>query len=211
MYDRVLVKERARMLLRSYRGISIGVIVVYTTIFCVVSAVTLGFGSLFIMPPLAVGLSMFFLGVWREENPPFETMLGGFQRYTQSLIGILWMNLWIFLWGLLLVIPGIVKALAYSMTPYLLADYPDIGPRTALKISMAMTKGRKAEIFVLYLSFLGWHILSALTLGILELVHVGPYFQISMAGLYEGLKQDAFEEGRLSEADLTGWADRTVD
>lgn len=200
--DRALIKQRAKDMLRTYWGPCIGVLVLYGMLVAVVGAATLGLGELFLMPPLLVGFCLFYLGVWRGKTPPFETLFGGFSRYTQSLIGILWMYLWTFLWSLLFVIPGLIKALAYSMTPYLLADYPDLDPRKALKVSMAITDGHKAEILVMSLSFLGWMILSGFTMGILYIVYVGPYFQLSMAGLYEALLDDAFDRGAVSQADL---------
>lgn len=205
MYDRVSIKERSRELLRQYRGPSIGVLVLYSVLLAVVTAVSFGLGDLFLAPPLLVGLSMFYLGVYRGEQPPFETLFQAFNRYTQALIGVLWMNLWIFLWSLLLIIPGIIKAFAYSMTPYLLADFPDLDPREALKVSMRITAGHKAEIFIMYVSFLGWNLLSAFTFGILYIIHVGPYQQLSIAGLYESFLEQAIEEKKITPAELAGW------
>lgn len=202
MYDRITIKERAKAMLRQYWGTSIGAYVLYSVLIAALGALTLGIGELFLAPPLLVGVTMFFLGVWRGEQPLFETLFGGFRRYAQALVGILWMSLWTLLWSLLFVIPGIVKAYAYSMTPYLIADNPDLDPRKALRVSMAITAGHKAEIFVMQLSFFGWMLLSAFTLGILQLVYVGPYMQVAMAGLYESLLEDALERGIIAEADL---------
>lgn len=202
MYDRATIKDRSRAILREYRGPSVGVYVLYCVLIAVVAGVSFGLGDLFLAPPLYVGLSMFYLGVWRRQQPAFETLFSGFQRYTQTLVGILWMYLMTFLWSLLFIIPGIVKSLAYSMTPYLLADYPDIEARRAIKVSEAITMGHKAEVFVMYLSFIGWHILGGLTFGILEFLFVAPYQQISLAGLYEQLLADALEDGRITQADL---------
>lgn len=202
MYDRVTVKERAKAMLRQCWGTSIGVLVLYGVLLSAIAALTFGLGEFFLAPPLLVGVTMFFLGVWRGEQPLFETLFGGFRRYAQSLVGILWMYLWTFLWSLLFILPGIIKAYAYSMTPYLLADYPDLDPRKALKVSMAITAGHKAEIFVMHLSFFGWMLLSAFTLGILQIVYVGPYMQIAMSGQYESLLEDALDRGIITEADL---------
>lgn len=204
MEDRVAIKERAKEMLRDYRGNCIGVYVLYTVLVAISAAVLYGLGSLFLEPPLLIGISLFSLYVYRGEKPGFETLFSGFNRYVQSLVSMLWMDLWIFLWSLLFIIPGIYKALAYSMTPYLVADHPNLDPRRALKISMIITKGRIAEILVMYLSFFGWILLSALTLGILQIVHVGPYMQISLAGQYEMILADALETGVITEQDLQG-------
>lgn len=204
MYDRITIKARARDSLRGYWGPSIGVLVLYSVLVAAVGALSFGLGDIFLAPPLMVGLSLFFLNVWRRQQPPFESLFAGFSRYTQSLIGILWMWLWTFLWTLLFIIPGIVKAISYSLTPYLLADYPDLNPQQALKVSMAVTKGRKPEIFVMYLSFFGWMLLSGLTFGILYIVYVGPYMEITKAGMYDALMHDALEYGAITEDDLHG-------
>lgn len=205
MYDRVTIKGLAREKLRAYWGPSIGVLVLYTVLVAAIAAISLGLADIFLLPPLLIGLTMFYMSVWRNATPPFETLFAGFKRYTQSLVGILWMYLWTFLWSLLFVIPGIVKGYAYSMTPYLLADYPNLSPTLALKVSMAVTKGRKMEIFIMQLSFLGWMILSGLTFGILYIVYVGPYMETAMAGLYDTLMSDALADGVITTGDLQAW------
>ena len=123
----------------------------------------------------------------------------------RKLGGMLWMELWTFLWSLLFVIPGIVKALSYSMTPYILADCPNVTATDALKLSMRITEGHKWELFVAGLSFIGWLLLSALTLYILAVVHVGPYMATTFAGYYIELRNEAFSKGvvRPEEMGLT--------
>lgn len=204
MWDRVSIKERARDAIRGHRGPSIGVLVLYGVLTSIVTAVSYGIGALFLVPPLYVGMCVFFLRTWRGEQPPFETLFEGFQYYTRSLVGVLWMSLWTFLWSLLFIIPGIIKGYAYSMTPYLIADYPDLDPREAVKVSMAITNGHKMEIFIMQLSFFGWSLLSAFTMGILYIVYVGPYMETAMAGLYESILLDGLERGVVTEADLAG-------
>ena len=98
-------------------------------------------------------------------------------------------GLFIGLWSLLLVIPGIIKALEYLMVDYILADNPGIAPMDALRESKRMMKGHKWNAFVLSLSFLGWEILSVLTLGLLDLFYVRPYIEATFAELYLALKQ----------------------
>ncbi|MCL1787762.1 MAG: DUF975 family protein [Defluviitaleaceae bacterium] len=101
-----------------------------------------------------------------------------------------------------LLIPALIKALSYAMVPYLLADAPDIKVREAMRLSMRMTKGHKGALVVMYLSFIGWFILSPLTLGILALVYVNPYLYTSLAGFYSGLKQNALEKGIIAQHEL---------
>lgn len=84
-------------------------------------------------------------------------------------------------------IPYIMRAISYSMTPYILAEDQDILPLKALKLSESMTNGHRKEIFMMYLSFTGWIILTAITLGILGVFWTKPYMTASFAGLYEDL------------------------
>ena len=112
------------------------------------------------------------------------------------------MYLFIILWSFLFFIPGIIKAISYSLTPYLLAEYPNIQATDAIKVSMRMTNGFKSEIFVMGLSFLGWLILSGLTCGILHLFYTGPYISTSFAGLYKELKENALKTGAVTPQQL---------
>ena len=103
-------------------------------------------------------------------------------------------------------IPAIIKEIAYSMTPFILADCPNVPATNAIKLSMRMTKGYKGEIFVMVLSFIGWWLLSGLTLGLLNIFWTGPYMETSMAGLYDELKRRALEHGTVTQAEFDdGW------
>ena len=97
------------------------------------------------------------------------------------------MSLFVSLWTLLLVIPGFVKACAYSQTMYILAEDPSIGPMAAIKQSQEMMKGHKMEYFKLCLSFIGWSILASFTLGIL-FIWLLPYANTTFANFYRSLK-----------------------
>jgi len=123
-------------------------------------------------------------------------------NFFRKLGGMLWMMLWIALWSLLLVVPGIIKALSYYFAPNILADCPNITARQALKISMKITKGYKGDIFVFALSWIGWLILSSLTFGILYIVYVGPYWYAADAGFYLELRNKALADGVITLEDL---------
>lgn len=100
----------------------------------------------------------------------------------------------IFLWSLLLVIPGIVKLIEYSFVPYILAEDPNINTREALRISKQITYGHKWDIFVLRLSFLGCDFLGAVLFGIGG-IFVRPYKEATYASLYYKLSnRDLLEE-----------------
>jgi len=89
---------------------------------------------------------------------------------------------------LITLIPAIIKSISYSMTPFILSDYPGVHTREALKLSMRMMGGHKKELFKFTLSFFGWFVLSILTLGVLYVVYVGPYYHIALAGFYEEVR-----------------------
>jgi uncharacterized membrane protein len=88
------------------------------------------------------------------------------------------------------------------MTPYILAESKNVKATDALKLSMRMTQGYKGEIFVMCLSFIGWAILSAITCGLLQFLYTGPYMELSFAGLYNELRQNAVQKGVVTEAEL---------
>lgn len=110
-------------------------------------------------------------------------------------------KIYIFLWSLLLIIPGIVKSYAYRMVPYILADNPNIGVKKAIAISDEMTMGHKFNIFVLDLSFIGWYLLGALALGI-GILFVMPYANAANAELYLVLRKDALNNALCTYEDL---------
>lgn len=158
--------------------------------------------AFFILPFYPLGLNGTALAVSRNEKitatMPFTI---GSKDYLKKLGGMAWMNLFIFLWSCLFMIPGIVKAYSYRFTPYILADCPNVSARDALKISMRMTEGIKWELFVFDLSFVGWSLLTVLTGGILEIYTV-PYYQAAAATLYDSMKNNALMSGRVSAEEL---------
>ena len=123
-------------------------------------------------------------------------------NFLRKLGGMLWMSLWVTLWSLLLIIPGIIKSFSYYFTANILADCPHVTARQALKISMRITDGHKMAIFVWSLSWLGWMLLSGLTLGLLWVFYVGPYYFTADAGLYLKLRAQALEKGVITYEEL---------
>lgn len=98
-------------------------------------------------------------------------------------------NLYIFLWTLLLIVPGIIKAISYVLTPYILKDYPELSGNKAIELSMAMMEGYKMKWFVLELKYILCLILGLFTLGIANL-WVIPYFTAVMANFYEHVRYE---------------------
>ena len=200
------IKEVAKMRFAANRWPMVGVVAIVAVISGALSALPLmNLAMIIVTQILSVMTAGYFLDCWRGYNPPFESFFQNIsERFGTKLGGMLWMELKVFLWSLLFVIPGIVKVIAYSVTPYLLARYPGIDAIRASELSDRITKGYKMEIFVMELSFLGWMILSGLSFGLLYVFYVGPYMGTSMAGLYEELIHNALQEGRITQDMLDG-------
>lgn len=161
-------------------------------------SVAMIFYTILIGSVIKVGGAGWVLCHYRGKTQPIRETFASFKRYKTNVNAMLYHDLSIYLWSLLFVIPGLIKGLAYSMTPYLLNDNPDLPSKRVLEISDQMTKGYKGDLFLLQLSFIGWRLLGVLTLGILNVVYVSPYYDLTMAGVYEHLKQLAINSGKLS-------------
>ena len=179
----------ARESLSGNWGLAIGTFLVYGIIISSLQFIPV-VGSvlaLFIAGPMLVGVSMFSLSLSRGENARLEQIFEGFKNYGTVLGAYLLMVVLILLWMLLLIIPGIIAAIAYSQTFYILAEDDTIGSMDALKKSKEMMDGYKWKYFCLGLRFIGWALLCILTLGI-GFLWLSPYIQISYAKFYEDIK-----------------------
>jgi uncharacterized membrane protein len=150
-----------------------------------------GIITLIISAPLTLGLASCFIKLVRKEAFRLENLFDGFQHFASALVLLLLQTLFTFLWSLLLVIPGIIAQYRYRMAFYILNDNPELGAFEALKKSKQMMIGYKWKLFCLDFSFIGWALLSCLTLGI-GLLWFVPYNTASIANFYQNLK-DASE------------------
>lgn len=146
--------------------------------------------GLLLRNPILVGAKRFFLNNTQEPASLKELQFSLKSGYYLNVVAAKFLtNLFIFLWSLLLVVPGIIKSLEYMMVDYILADNPNISPMEALRESKQMMSGHKWNAFVLGLSFLGWEILNLFTVGLLDVFYVRPYMEATFAELYLELKQ----------------------
>lgn len=143
---------------------------------------------LLVINPLEVGCQNFFI---QNSEAPAELneLSRGFNPYWRNVGAMFLRGLFLFLWSLLFIIPGIIKHYSYRMVPYILADNPGMKGKEAITLSRQMMDGHKWNAFVLDLSFIGWMLLSALTLGILGVFYVHPYIFCTDAELYRVLKE----------------------
>jgi uncharacterized membrane protein len=157
----------------------------------------------FLTMALGVNVCAAFIKIYYKEKTDVGFVFNSLSvNFFRKVGGMYWMGLWTFLWSLLLIVPGIIKSLAYSQTSYILADCPDVGATDALKLSMRMTDGHKMELFVLGLSWIGWCMLSALTFGIVGIVYVFRYVGTTAAGYYVELRDLAIDSGRILPEEL---------
>ena len=151
--------------------------------------------------PLEVGRKYFILSSQGDAEPGYLAYAFRRGRYLNVILIMFYRCLLIFLWTLLLIIPGIVKSYAYRMVPYILADNPRIDYRRAVELSNQMTMGYKLDIFILDLSFIGWYLLGALAFGI-GILFVRPYEDTTNAELYLVLRKNALEQGMCAYEEL---------
>lgn len=153
----------------------------------------------FVVFPLSVGFCNTFRRLFvRGDDALTENMCKiATTNYWHKVWGMVLMAIFIFLWSLLLVIPGIVKAFSYSMTPFILEENPDLSANDAIDHSRAIMKGHKFDLFWLLLSFIGWGILCLFTFGI-GFLWLMPYMQTSIAAFYEDVKADYEVNGGLA-------------
>lgn len=158
---------------------------------------------IFLGYPLEVGGRRYFVrSAQYNDNKKCFSFAFRAENYLGIAFTMLLRDVFNFLWFLLLIIPGIVKAYAYIMVPYILADNPNIGYRKAIKLSDKMTKGYKLDIFILDLSFIGWYLLGVLAL-IVGILFVLPYHDATKAELYLELRKNALENELCSYEDLS--------
>lgn len=147
--------------------------------------------NIFVSNLIEVGGCRFF-----TENavgrPGIKTILLGFSgEYYWNIVKTLFCrDVFLILWTLCFIIPGIVKRYEYRMIPYILAEYPNMSREEAFQRSKEMMDGNKLDAFILDLSFIGWHLLSIFTFGILTIFFVNPYIYAVNAELFLALKNE---------------------
>lgn len=161
--------------------------------------------------PIWVGAKRFFM-CSRERRTGVGELLYAFKsRYIVNVVLTMFLReVKIFLWTLLLIVPGIIKSLQYMMVPYILAENPDIERKRAFEISAGMMSGQLWEVFILKLSFIPWMILGAISCGIVNVLYVNPYMAATEAELYGVLRIYAIENGISNTYELPGFAEECL-
>lgn len=156
--------------------------------------------NIFLLNPLESGCQRFFIVNHVETG---QAKLGeifhGFNRQYLNVVKTMFLrDLYLFLWTLLFLVPGIIKSYSYRLVPYILAEEPGMNSKEAFRLSRAMMNGNKWHAFLLDLSFLGWEILNVFTLGILGVFYVSPYRATTNAEMYIALRDQYLGTGSQS-------------
>ena len=191
--DNVLLMQMARESLRGKWNTVVPIFLIYIIITAALQGVSevfplAGLISLILSGPIALGISIFSLNIAGDNDLKAEQLFEGFKNFGTSVVAYLLMVIFILLWSILLIIPGIIAALSYSMTFFIIAEDSSIDAVEALKKSKEMMDGHKWKYFCLSLRFIGWALICILTLGI-GFLWLLPYIQVTHVKFYEDIKE----------------------
>lgn len=147
------------------------------------SGSVLGIAAFILGGVLELGYAQYLLKQHDRQGPEFNDLFSQFDRFGAGFAQAFLRGLYSFLWMLLLIIPGIIASLSYSMTPYIMAENPNLTASEAIRRSSQLMDGHKMDLFILHLTFLGWDILCALTLNLGHIV-LNPYKNAAITVFY---------------------------
>lgn len=143
----------------------------------------LGLASFLIGGVLQLGYARFLLRHHDGKPTEFNDLFSQFDRFGTGFAQHFLRSLYTLLWSLLLIIPGIIAALSYAMTPFILEEHPDLTASEAIRRSKELMRGHKTDLFILELTFIGWSLLCILTLN-LGHIALNPYKNAAYAVFY---------------------------
>ncbi len=167
-----------------------GTLALITLLYIIICSVIayIPFAMLILGGPFTLSYIIIIKKAYKSEKPAAGDLFSGFSQFVKSFLTYLLEYIYIFLWTLLLIIPGIIKSYSYAMTFYILED-EGLDCNAAITKSRQMMDGYKWKLFCLHLSYIGWLILCILTLGILYL-WVGPRMSAADYNFYLKLKEN---------------------
>lgn len=196
MVSNSILRERARMQLgngiftNSWLTMAL-IYIIFSAIMSAASSATVGIAALIVAGPLTYGVHGITLACARGFSWKIEHLFKGFTKaFGESIILNLLQSVFIFLWSMLFVIPGIVKTYSYAMSYYIANDNPGLSANECITKSREMMRGHKWQLFCLDLSFVGWYIIGSLCFGLGTLLVV-PYHEVARANFYAELKMEA--------------------
>ena len=165
-------------------------LIVFLSAFAVIAVIGLLI-KIFLANPLELGGVSFFIENTEAGPAPLSTIKRGFQNYGHNFVVLLLRDLYLLLWLLLFIVPGLIKMYSYRMVPYILAEHPELSANEVITRSREMMNGNKMQAFKMDLSFLGWILLGILTLGLGLVFWTSPYMESTQAALYLKLRDEA--------------------
>ncbi|MBR2578553.1 MAG: DUF975 family protein [Clostridia bacterium] len=147
-----------------------------------------GIAVLLFAPVLTLGVHHVYLKATTDEKPHFSEMFSKMSQFGTAFLTSLVTGIFIILWSLLLIVPGIIASYSYSMVYFILAEHPEMSAMDAIRESKRIMKGHRFELFVLQLSFFWWYLLCIVTLG-LAMIYVIPYVEMATTNFYNKIKQ----------------------
>jgi uncharacterized membrane protein len=190
------IRQEARGLLQGRWTELIPIWFIFFLITAGASSLLSGLGGLITLViggPLTMGITFIFLKVYNREAFELGQLFDGFKDFSRTFTAYLLIAIYVFLWMLLLIVPGIIAALGYSMTFFIMAEDPNIAASDAMRRSKEMMFGHKTELFMLGLSFLGWAILASIPFGI-GWLWLESYIYASFTIFYKRIKGETAAE-----------------
>lgn len=182
------------------------IIAVISGLASVVAGLIPGIGAIalivFISAPFELSVVMIFLNLTKGKSPEIKDTFSGYEDFFSAFKVIFFASLFSFLWSFLFIIPGIIKAISYSMSMYILAENKGMSALDAINKSKKMMDGHKMDYFILGLSFIGWFLLVYITLGIAA-IWVAPYMETTFANFYNKLKENTEEKVEVIDTEYT--------
>lgn len=160
-FDRIPIKEQARGIVSAQRSVCALACLVLTLLSALLGGLSAGVLMVLVSGLFQVAQSGFFLRLWRGESVGVADMLASMadDGFLRKVGGMLWVQLQVFLYSLLLIVPGLMRAYSLALTPYILADCPNVSATQASALSARMMYGHRMELFIAQLSFFGWLLL----------------------------------------------------
>lgn len=157
--------------------------------------------TVIIMGAILLSEAIFSLNIVRDKDPKISNFFEGFHNFLTATCLYFLQIIKLVLWSLLFIIPGLIKAYAYSMSFFILADNKEISASEAIRRRNEMMQGHKMELFILHLSFIGWFLVGIITLGI-GFIFILPYFNITCTLFYEKIKENKPQEKTEYQAEI---------
>lgn len=189
------IRSRARLKLKDNYWSAVLVTIVQGALLSVGSPV-----AIILAGALTIGLATYFLHNADRQNADISDLFTPFkQQFGNSIAYFILQAVFVWLWTLLFIIPGILAMFGYAMTPYILAEHPEISASDALKMSKNMMNGNKGRYFCLQLSFIGWIFLCILTCGV-GVIFLLPYIQAANAEFFNEVSGKNAQRGTFDPA-----------